>query len=217
MAGIRSRLVRAGLIGGPEWQPILAVPLVDQVFFAMVSGSCTSTGPFFRTRTARPVWHQLRSACQVYPASWSTHQIVRVLTSGKPSGALRRARCSVVSDHVAVPSASRSGERATSRRIRCCSAIPYCFGAPPPCLILVALAPSRLNRVTNRATVSPLRRPTLYAASVNEAPALTARSSLARIGSTCVRDMITLQRVMSSFPSAPYYYYGADQTTWPTS
>lgn len=39
MAGIRSRLVRASLVGGPERQPILAVPPVDQVFFATVSGS----------------------------------------------------------------------------------------------------------------------------------------------------------------------------------
>ena len=37
--------------------------------------------------------------------------MVKVLTSGSPSGARRSARCSVVSDQVAVPSCSRSGAR----------------------------------------------------------------------------------------------------------
>src|SRR5437762_1715607 len=35
---------------------------------------------------ATPVSHQVRSFCQLMPASWSTAQIVYVLTLGKPSG-----------------------------------------------------------------------------------------------------------------------------------
>lgn len=37
-----------------------------------------------------------------------------------------------VSDQVAVPSFSKSGSRATSSRIRDCSASPYFFAGPPP-------------------------------------------------------------------------------------
>ena len=55
--------------------------------------------------------HQVRLSCQVYPARHNACRMVQVLTPGKPSGASRSARCSVLSDQVAVLSASRSGGR----------------------------------------------------------------------------------------------------------
>ena len=70
-----------------------------------------------------PVGHQVRVRCQLQPASVSTHQIVYVLTCGSPSGARRSARCKVTSDHVAVPSRSRSGGRPASARMRSRSAL----------------------------------------------------------------------------------------------
>ncbi len=92
------------------------------VFLGAASGSVTTTGPLVRFRTTPPVSHQLRSRCQRRPAPRSTHQIVYSLTPGSPSGAWRSARRSVLSDQVAVPSASRSGARRTSARMRARSA-----------------------------------------------------------------------------------------------
>ncbi len=80
------------------------VGLLDQRFFACASGSVTVTRPLVRIRTAWPVGHHVRSRCQVYPASRSTHQIVKVLTCGSPSPAVRNAACKVLSDHLVVPS-----------------------------------------------------------------------------------------------------------------
>jgi hypothetical protein len=77
-----------------------------------------------RLRLTLPVSHHVRVACQLKPASRNTNQIVYVLTWGNPSGALRSARCRVVSDHVAVPSRSRSGIRLASLRMRSRSATP---------------------------------------------------------------------------------------------
>jgi hypothetical protein len=87
-------------------------------FFALASASWTLTSPRLRLRMATPVWHQVRSFCQVMPASCSTAQIVYVLTLGRPSGARRSARCNVFSDQVAVPFRSRCGGRRNSVRIR---------------------------------------------------------------------------------------------------
>jgi hypothetical protein len=39
-----------------------------------VSGLWTLTSLFLRLRMATPVWHQLRSRCQLNTASWRTHQ-----------------------------------------------------------------------------------------------------------------------------------------------
>src|SRR6266567_8175317 len=131
-------LVRAGFIHTPhrQFHPLaLGVGLLDQAFFALASGSWTSTSPRLRLRMAAPVWHQDRSRCQLIPASCNTAQMVYVLTFGKPSGARRRARCNVFNDQVAVPSRSRSGGRRNSARIRSRSAGQYSTGgAPPPCI-----------------------------------------------------------------------------------
>src|SRR6266853_664471 len=145
------------------------------------TGSWTSTSPRLRLRMAAPVWHQDRSRCQLTPASCSAAQIVYVLTLGKPSGALRRARCNVFNDQVAVPSRSRSGGRRNSVRILSRSAGPYSTGgAPPPCLGSTAASPSWLKRATHCAIESPTARPTSRAASVYELPSLTASSARAR-------------------------------------
>jgi len=75
-AGIGDRLVRAGLVFGVDGQQVLAICRLDQVFLGEASGSCTTTVPLLRMRTAVPVSHQLRSRSQVSPASRRTHQMV---------------------------------------------------------------------------------------------------------------------------------------------
>src|SRR6266581_2802903 len=151
------------------------------VFFALASGSWTSTSPRLRLRMAAPVWHQDRSRCQLIPASCNTAQMVYVLTFGKPSGARRRARCNVFNDQVAVPSRSRSGGRRNSFRIRSRSAGPYSTGGGAPLRLgSTAASPTWLKRVTHSAIESPTARPTSCAASVYELPVLTASSARAR-------------------------------------
>ena len=78
----------------------------------------TVATPALRLRTADPVGHQVRVRWNVYPAPWRTCQMVNVETAGNPSGAARRTRRRIASDHVAVPSASGVGVRAASRRMR---------------------------------------------------------------------------------------------------
>src|SRR6266508_6722884 len=175
-------LVWAGFVHAPHGQAhafSLGVGLLDQPFFALASGSWTLTSPRLRWRMATPVWHQVRSLCQVMPASCSTAQIVYVLTFGRPSAARRRARCKVFNDHVAVPSRSRSGGRRNSARIRsrCCG--PYSVGGRPPGCRSTAPNPTWLKSVTHCAIESPTARPTSCAASVYEAPWLTASSARA--------------------------------------
>src|SRR5260370_39460 len=129
------RLVGASFVHAPHRQTHafpLGVSLLDQPFFALASGSWTLTSPRLRLRIASPVSHQVRSRCQVMPASCSTAQMVYVLTLGRPSAARRRARCKVFNDQVAVPSRSRSGRRRNSARIRSRSAAPYWVGGRPP-------------------------------------------------------------------------------------
>src|SRR4051794_6510762 len=179
-AGLRDRLVRPGLVLGPDRNLGLGVRLFDQPLFTVASGSWTSTSPCLRRRLASPVWHHDRSRCQLRSASCSTHQMVYVLTSGSPSSALRSARCSVVSDQVAVLSRSRSGVRCTSARMRSRSAAPYFTREPPPWRGSTAASPSRLNRATSSPTASPERRPTRRAASVYEQPSATASNARAR-------------------------------------
>ncbi len=64
--------------------------------------------------------------------------MVYVLTLGNPSGARRRARCSVFNDQVAVPSRSRSGGRRNSVRIvrarlgRTAPVLPHGHASAPP-------------------------------------------------------------------------------------
>src|SRR5215204_3228818 len=106
---MRHRLERAGLVLTPDREPKLRpqrVGLLDQLFFAAASGSLTRTTPCLRWRTPTPVWHQVRLFCQLRPASCKVRQIVNVLTRGSPSSACRKARCSRLNDHVAVPSCS---------------------------------------------------------------------------------------------------------------
>src|SRR5215210_6388960 len=118
----------AGLVLAPDRQPKLCaerVGLLNQLFFAAVSGSLTRTAPTcLRLRIATPVSHQVRLFCQLKPASCRVRQIVKVLTLGSPSGAWRKAFCSRLKDHVAVPSWSRRGVRAHSARMRCCASAP---------------------------------------------------------------------------------------------
>lgn len=123
--GIRHRLKGTGFILAPNCQPAafsFYIRTLDQFFFASPSGSITVTMPLFRLRCAVPVWHQLRLRCHDQPASIRTARIVPVLTFGNPSGAVRRAWRRVMSDQVAVPSASRSGGRRASARMRLRSA-----------------------------------------------------------------------------------------------
>lgn len=61
------RLERASLIHAPHRQTPLCRDLggfFDEVFFAMASGSTTSTTPALRFRLTLPVSHQVRSRCQ---------------------------------------------------------------------------------------------------------------------------------------------------------
>src|SRR6266568_1323768 len=176
-------LVRAGFVHAPYGQTHafpFGVGLLDQPFFALASGSWTLTSQRLRLRMATPVWHQVRSRCQVIPASCSTAQMVYVLTLGRPSGARRRARCKVFNDQVAVPSRSRSGGRRNSVRIRSRSPEPYWVGGRPPGCRSTAPNPTWLNRATHVATESPRARPTSVAASVYELPSLTDSNARAR-------------------------------------
>src|SRR4051794_1275645 len=124
-ARMRHGLEGAGLVLAPDRQPPPSPPLVgvlDQLFFAAASGAVTVTAPPRpRRRRTTPVSHHVRVFCQLSPAAWSVCQIVYVLTVGRPSPARRKAARSVLSDHVAVPSRSRSGTRAASAKMRRCS------------------------------------------------------------------------------------------------
>src|SRR3954453_19982485 len=108
--GMRHGLKGAGLVLAPDREPKLPtqrVGLLDQLFLARASGSRTRTTPCLRLRITTPVSHQVRLFCQLSPAACWVRQIVNVLTRGSPSGALRKAFCSRLKDHVAVPSWSR--------------------------------------------------------------------------------------------------------------
>src|SRR5215210_450577 len=182
--GLRDRLIGADLIltPQPKAQPFgRTVSTLNHVFLGVASGSMTVvTVPSFRLRWAVPVWHQVRVICQVYPASQSVIRIVQVLTVGSPSDAVRKARCKVVNDQVAVPSCSRSGGRWNSWRMRSCSITPYRRTGPPRCRGSTAASPSRLKRATSWATATRERRPAARAAAVKGAPSATASRAFAR-------------------------------------
>ena len=79
MACIWNGLERSSFILGPCAQTERlseAIGTLDQVFFASVSGSVTWTTFPLRLRGTVPVLHQVRSFCQVQPASCNTHQMV---------------------------------------------------------------------------------------------------------------------------------------------
>lgn len=179
-ARVGDGLEGSGFVLSPHRQDLLAVGGLNQGFFATASGSYTVTTPCLRFRTAVPVSHQLRSFPHRNPASCRTRQMVKVLTVGSPSGTRRKARWSVVSDQVAVPSCWRWGDRRASRRMRSCSTAVYRLGWPPPCRASRAASPRWLKRLTKWATASPLRRPARRAASVKLCPSATASNALAR-------------------------------------
>src|SRR4051795_12276502 len=152
---VGDRLKGTGFVLAPHGQPqplALGIGGLDQLFLGSVSGSVTVTVPDLRLRSTRPVAHQLRSRCHVSPVSRKTRQMVKTLTRGRSSGACRRARCSVVSDHVAVPSRTGSGGRRASARIRSRSALVYTVGGPPPSRGSTAAPPSVLKQLTRGAT-----------------------------------------------------------------
>ena len=83
---VRQCLIGPGFILRPGRQSKLLanlVRLLNQVFFATVSGSVTVTLPFFRFRTTLPVSHHERDFCQLYPCSSKTARMVSSLTLGK--------------------------------------------------------------------------------------------------------------------------------------
>src|SRR3954452_19644160 len=125
--GMRHGLEGAGLVLTPDREPKLRpqrVGLLDQLFLAIASGSLTRTTPGLRWRITTPVSHQVRPFCQLRPPACKVRQIVNGLTRGSPSSACRKARCSRLNDHVAVPSRSRWGVRALAARLRCCAPAP---------------------------------------------------------------------------------------------
>src|SRR5439155_6198768 len=119
------RLKRPRLVFTPDRQAHLSIQgigALDQLFFGSASLSWTTTRSCLRCRVAIPVSHQVRFFCQLKPARCRDVQIVYVLIVGSPCGVWRNVFCSVVNDHVAVPSCSRSGVHSTSARMRrCCS------------------------------------------------------------------------------------------------
>ena len=121
LAQVWDHLVGSGFIFDVHGEPCLLrvqAGLLDQLFFASVSGSVTTTTPAFRRRLAVPVSHHVRSRCQLMPAPWSVERMVKVLIRSRP-GSRRKTVWSVVKDQVAVPSCSRSGDRRAVSRIRC--------------------------------------------------------------------------------------------------
>src|SRR5215204_5286322 len=124
---MRHGLKGASLVLAPDREPkqcAQRVSLLNQLFLAIASGSLTRTTPCLRCRITTPVSHQVRLFCQLRPASCRVRQIVNVLTRGSPSGAWRKALCSKLKDHVAVPSWSCWGRRAHSARMRFCASAP---------------------------------------------------------------------------------------------
>lgn len=80
---LSDRLIRSGFVLTPDGQSQTLSQQVgsfDQLFFASASGSLTITTslPRLRRRKRRavPVSHQVRSSCQLRPASLSTRQSV---------------------------------------------------------------------------------------------------------------------------------------------
>src|SRR3990170_879497 len=181
--GLRNHLVRPSFILGPDRKPECfpyLVCLLNEPLFCVAAGSSTRTTPSLRLRRATPVSHQVRSSCQVKPASCKTHRIVYVLTSGSPSAACRNARFRSSSDHVAVPSLAGSGLRRHSRMMRSYSPGPYRRRRPDPGRSSSAAKAWALKRRTSLETESPTFQPACLAAAVKPAPLATASSATAR-------------------------------------
>lgn len=172
-------LIRTSLIFNQYTQPLrLAVQIcqLDQFFLASASGSLTTRCPL---RSDVPVSHHVLLRCHVSPASCKMPLIVSRLIFSSP-GFFRTARCNSVSDHVPVPSSSRSGVRLHSA-ITCCRCAPsYVACRPAPALTYNASSPSALNRSTSFPTPYPLFRPLDRAPSANPAPAASTKRHRAR-------------------------------------
>ena len=128
---LRNGLVRACLILAPHGNTYAFRDVVgefDAPLFSSVCGSTTVTTPVLRLRCAVPVGHQVRVRWYELPASCSTRRMVLVPSVGKLCR--RNARCKVLSDHVAVPSVRRLGERCAVATI-CARALAVYVGRRP--------------------------------------------------------------------------------------
>src|SRR5579864_37757 len=128
---LRDRLVRSGLILTPHGKAFSFSDVVgefDEPLFSSVWGSMTVTTPVLRLRCAVPVGHHVRVRWYELPASCSTRRMVLVPSVGKLSR--RKVRCKVLSDHVAVPSVRRLGERWAVATI-CARALAAYIGCRP--------------------------------------------------------------------------------------
>ena len=116
-------------------------------------------------------WYEL-------PASCSTRRMVLVPSVGKLPR--RKVRCKVLSDHVAVPSVRRLGERWAVATICARALAAYIGRRPRPRAMRTAASPCWLNRATRSATVVPLCNPASRAAWINTPLRATASNAIAR-------------------------------------
>ena len=142
LTGLWNSLVRACLILTPHRDAYAFSDVVgefDEPLFTSVWGSTTVTTPDLRLRCAVPVGHQVRARWYELPASCSTRRMVLVPTLGKFPR--RKVRCKVLSDHVAVPSARRSGCRCAVATICARALAGYVDRRPRPRAMCTAASP----------------------------------------------------------------------------
>ena len=125
-----------------------------------------------------PVGHQVRVRWYELPASCSTRRMVLVPSVGKLPR--RKVRCKVLSDHVAVPSARRLGDRWAVATICARALAAYIGRRPRPRAMRTAASPCWLKRATRSATVVPLCNPASRAAWINTPVRATASNAVAR-------------------------------------
>src|SRR3989440_3794457 len=155
LTGLRDGLVRAGLILTPHGNPYAFSDVVgefDEPLFTSVCGSMTVTTPALRLRCAVPVGHQVRVRWYELPASCSTRRMVLVPSVGKLPR--RKVRCKVLSDHVAVPSVRRLGERCAVATICARAAAAYVGRRPRPRAMRMAANPWQWLTLWGRHPVS---------------------------------------------------------------
>ena len=142
LTGLWDGLVRTGLILTPHGDTYgfgHSIGQFDEPLFTSVCGSTTVTTPALRFRSAVPVGHQVRVRWDELPASCSTRRMVLVPTVGK--FARRSVRCNVLSDHVAVPSERRLGDRWAVATILARALAAYLGLRPRPAAIASAANP----------------------------------------------------------------------------
>src|SRR5712691_149788 len=142
LTGLRNGLVRARLILTPHRNTYAFSDVVgkfDEPLFTSVCGSTTVTTPALRLRCAVPVGHHVRVRWYELPASCSTRRMVLVPRVGKLCR--RKVRCRVLSDHVAVPSVRRLGERCAVATICARAATAYVGLRPRPRAMRTAANP----------------------------------------------------------------------------